>query len=170
MNKKELKLLNNMSEQEQLEAVRENGYSIKYINNPSEKVQLEAVRSNGLAIEYIDNPSEEVQLEAVSRNGLLIKYLNNPSEEVQLEAVRECALAIKHIKNPSEYIKSIIDIIETSGRCVYVLHEPNKKPLFTIGCQCNITKEYFIQRIHEEDGGLEQNPHRQEYLDILNRY
>ena len=41
MNKKELKkLLNNMSEQEQLKVVRRNGLAIKNINNPSEKVQL----------------------------------------------------------------------------------------------------------------------------------
>ena len=148
MDKKELKLLNNMSEQEQLEAVRREGTDIQYINNPSEKVQLEAVRENGYSIKYIDNPSERVQLEAVRSNGLAIQYINNPSK----------------------YIKSIIDVIETSRRCIYVLHEPNKEPLFTIGCQRNITKETFIQRIYEKDGGLEQNPHRQEYLDILNRY
>ena len=103
-------------------------------------------------------------------NGLAIEYIDNPSERVQLEAVRIDGYSIKHIKNPSEYIKSIIDIVETSKRHIYVLHEPNKEPLFSVGCQCNITKEYFIQRIYEEDGGLEQNPHRQEYLDILNRY
>ena len=148
MNKKELKLLNNMSEQEQLEAVRE----------------------DGLLIQYIDNPSEKVQIEAVSRNGLAIQYINNPSEEVQIEAVRMSGAAIEYIHKPSKYVKSIINIIETTYRHIYVLHEPNKEPLFTIGCQRNITKEYFIQRIHEEDGGLEQNPHRQEYLDILNRY
>ena len=148
MDKKELKLLNNMSEQEQLEAVSRNGLSIQYIDNPSEKVQLEAVRRDAYSIKYIDNPSEEVQLEAVRGNGL----------------------AIKHIKNPSKYVKSIINIIETAYRYIYVLHEPNKEPLFTIGCQRHITKETFIQRIYEEDGGLECNPHRQEYLDILNRY
>ena len=170
MNKKELKLLNNMSEQEQLEAVREDGLLIQYIDNPSEKVQIEAVSRNGLAIRYIDNPSEKVQLEAVSRDGLIIKYINNPSERVQLEAVSSNGLAIQYIENPSEYIKSIIDIIETSKRHIYVLHEPNKEPLFSVGCQCNITKETFIDRIYNTNGGLEQNPHRQEYLDILNRY
>ena len=100
----------------------------------------------------------------------LKKILNNMSEQEQLEAVRRNGLAIRYIENPSKYVKSIIDIIETSRRPIYVLHEPNKKPLFSIGCQYNITKEYFIQRIHEEDGGLDENPHRQEYLDILNRY
>ena len=42
--------------------------------------------------------------------------------------------------------------------------------LYSIGCQNNITKDYFIWRIYNIDGGLEENPHRQEYLDIINRY
>ena len=50
------------------------------------------------------------------------------------------------------------------------LHEEDKDPLFSIGCQHNISKEYFIWRIHNTDYGLEENPYRQEYLDILERY
>ena len=163
-------LLNNMEEKIQLEAVKENRLVIKYIDNPSEEIQLEAVRQNGNAIAYIDNPSEQVKLEAVKQNGFAIKYIKNPSEKVQLEAVREDGSAIKYIKNPSDYIKSILDIVKTSNRKVYVLHEPNKEPLFSIGCQCNITKDYFIWRIYSLDGGLEKKPYRQEYLDALERY
>ena len=125
---------------------------------------------NKKELKLLNNMSEQEQLEAVSKNGLLIQYINNPSEDVQLKAVREDAYSIEYINNPSEYIKSIIDIIKTSKRHIYVLHEPNKEPLFTIGCQYNITKETFIDRIYNTNGGLEQNPHRQEYLDILNRY
>ena len=154
----------------QLEAVRQNGLALEFIDNPSEQVQLEAVRQNGLALEFIDNPSEQVQLEAVRECGLSIKFIDNPSEQVQLEAVRENEYSIKYIKNPSSYIKSIVDVIETSYRNVYVLHEPNKEPLFSIGCQHNITKEYLIWRICNMDGGLEENPHRREYLNIINRY
>lgn len=39
--------------------------------------------------------------------------------------------------------------------------------LYTIGCQHNITEEKFIYRIHNEDGGLEENPHRAEYLKLI---
>ena len=39
--------------------------------------------------------------------------------------------------------------------------------LYTIGCQFNITKEEFIERIYNENGGIENNPHRQEYLTII---
>ena len=39
--------------------------------------------------------------------------------------------------------------------------------LYTIGCQFNITKEEFIERIYNESGGIENNPNRQEYLAII---
>ena len=42
--------------------------------------------------------------------------------------------------------------------------------MFTIGCQNNITKEEFIKRIYETDGGLTNNPHRQEYLNFLEKF
>ena len=96
--------------------------------------------------------------------------LNNIEEKIQLESVRQNGYVIEYIDNPSSYIKSIIDVIETSHRTICVLHEPNKDPLFSIGCQKNISKDYFIWRIYNMDGGLEENPHRQEYLDIINRY
>ena len=140
------------------------------LNEMKEEIQLKAVRRDGSYIQYIDNPSEQVQLEAVRQNGNVIKYIDNPSEEVQLEGIRQNSHAIFYTKNPSDYIKSIVDVLETSHRTIYVLHEPNKDPLFTIGCQKNISKEYFIWRIYNLDGGLEENPHRQEYLDIIERY
>ena len=39
--------------------------------------------------------------------------------------------------------------------------------LYTIGCQENITKEVFLDRIYNEDGGLEENPYRKEYLKLI---
>ena len=78
--------------------------------------------------------------------------------------------AIQYIDNPSDYINSIVDVVETHHRDIYVLHEPNKEPLFSVGCKFNISKDYFIWRIYNKDGGLEENPYRQEYLDIINRY
>ena len=154
----------------QLEAVRQNGRCIRYIDNPSEQLQIEAVKENGCSIEFIKNPSEELQLEAVREDGRAIQYIKNPSLEVQLAAVREDAFNIRYIDNPTNYIKSIIDVVDTSKRKVYILHEPNKEPLFSIGCQCNIDKDYFIWRIYSLDGGLEDHPYRQEYIDILERY
>ena len=92
------------TEEEQLKAVKEYGFSIQYIDNPSEKVQLEAVRQNGLAIRYIHNPSEAAQLEAIKNNEYSIEFIHNPSEKVQLEIVRQDGFAIKNIHNPSEAV------------------------------------------------------------------
>ena len=39
--------------------------------------------------------------------------------------------------------------------------------LYSIGYQSNITKEVFLDRIHNENGGLEENPHREEYLRLI---
>ena len=47
-----------------------------------------------------------------------------------------------------------------------ILTEDNEI-LYSIGCQNNITKQEFIDRIYNLDGGLKQNPHRQEYIDEI---
>ena len=47
-----------------------------------------------------------------------------------------------------------------------ILTEDNKI-LYSIGCQENLTKEEFIDRIHNEDGGLKENPYRAEYLKLI---
>ena len=39
--------------------------------------------------------------------------------------------------------------------------------LYSIGCQENITKEQFLNRIYNEGGGLKGNPHREEYLRLI---
>ena len=39
--------------------------------------------------------------------------------------------------------------------------------LYSVGCQNNITKETFLDRIYNENGGLEKNPHRKEYLKLI---
>lgn len=75
-------------EEEQLQAVKEDGYDIEYMNNPSEEIQLEAVRQNGYSIQCINNPSEEVQLEAIKEDGLTIRYVKNPTEKMLQEAIK----------------------------------------------------------------------------------
>ena len=43
----------------------------------------------------------------------------------------------------------------------------DNKIRYTIGCQENITEEIFIDRIHNDNGGLKNNPHREEYLRVI---
>ena len=47
-----------------------------------------------------------------------------------------------------------------------ILTEDNQI-FYSIGCQENLTKEEFIDRIHNEDGRLKKNPHREEYLRLI---
>ena len=47
-----------------------------------------------------------------------------------------------------------------------ILTEDNEI-LYSIGCQENITKEQFLNRIYNENGGLKGNSHREEYLRLI---
>ena len=64
-------------------------------------------------------------------------------------------------------VDKFIEIINPlQGRIVTgVLKED--RVLFNVGCQDEITKEVFIDRIYNKDGGIEKNPHRKEYLKII---
>ena len=78
-----------MSEDEQLELVRDNWEAIKHIKNPTEKVQRIAVESsNAYALEFIENPTEKVQLAGVKKHRWAIGYIKNPTEKVQLAAIK----------------------------------------------------------------------------------
>lgn len=44
---------NMITESEQLEAVKQDGYALQYCHNPSEAVCLEAVKQTGDALQYI---------------------------------------------------------------------------------------------------------------------
>ena len=113
------------TEEEQLTAVKQNGYAIEYIKNPSEEIQLAAVKQNGYAIEYIKNPSEEVQLAAVKQDGTAIKYIKNPSEKVQLDAVNNDGVAIEYIKNPSEEVQ--LAAVKQSEWAIKYIKNPSEK-------------------------------------------
>ena len=70
-----------------------------------------------------------------------------------------------HGKLVSE-VDNFIDIYSKKGRLVTgVLKEG--RVLFNVGCQDEITKEVFIDRIYNEDGGIEKHPYRVEYLKII---
>lgn len=86
-------LMGTASEEEQLEAVKRNVFSIQSIKNPSERVQLESVKCNGLSIQSISNPSKEVQLAAVKEDGSSIQFITNPSHEVQVEAIKQLSIS-----------------------------------------------------------------------------
>ncbi len=87
-----------IGEENQLKAVKENGYNLRLMYNPSEKVQLKAVKQNGFAIEFIHEPSEKVQLEAVRKYGSAIQNIHNPSKEVMIAALNQDKGCIVYFK------------------------------------------------------------------------
>ena len=56
---------------------------------------------------------------------------------------------------------------QCENRVLTAILTENGEILYTIGCQKNITKEVFLDRIYNKDGGLENNPHRKEYLKLI---
>jgi len=101
--------LNEASEEEQLEAVKNSGSAIYYIKNASERVQIEAVKNYGFAIRYIKNPSVNVQLEAVKKNGFAIDCIKNPFVDVLL------------------FVCSQTNDLKLKGYCVKLLKETKKE-------------------------------------------
>ena len=63
-------------------------------------------------------------------------------------------------------VDRFIEINNTGGRIVTGVLKDGKI-LYNIGCQNEITKEVFVDRIYNEGGGIEKNPHRKEYLKII---
>ena len=56
---------------------------------------------------------------------------------------------------------------QCQNRILTAILTENDEILYTIGCQQNITKEEFLDRIYNEGGGLKGNPHREEYLRLI---
>ncbi len=95
-----LSSINELSEEDQIKAVKRYPSAIYDIKNPSEDVQLTAVNLQVGVFQYLKNPSEKIQLAAVKINGLLIKLIKDPSEAIQIEAIKQNSDAIKFIKKP----------------------------------------------------------------------
>ena len=64
-------------------------------------------------------------------------------------------------------VDDFIEIHNKKGRIVTGVLK-NGEILYNVGYQEEMTKEEFIDRIYYEDGGIEENPHRKEYLKIIN--
>ena len=122
-------LINELSEQAQLEIVNKNVNAIHYIQNPNEEVQMTAVNKDGFAIQYISNPSEKVQLAAVNQQGCAIGYIQNPSEKVQLAAVNQDYDAIGWILIPSEKVQQAA--IKQDCHSIRYIDNPSEAVQFT---------------------------------------
>ena len=63
-------------------------------------------------------------------------------------------------------VDDYVEIQNPEGRIVTGVLKDGKV-LYNIGCQDEITKEKFIHRIENENGGLKYNPHRKAYYKII---
>lgn len=52
-------------------------------------------------------------------------------------------------------------------RVLTAIFTEDNQIFYSIGCQENITEREFVDRIYNEGGGLEENPHREEYLKLI---
>lgn len=64
-------------------------------------------------------------------------------------------------------VDKFIEVNVSNGKLITIVKK-NNKILFNIGCQKEITAKEFLYKIHNEKGGIIKNPHRNEYLKIIN--
>lgn len=60
-----------------------------------------------------------------------------------------------------------IFIYQCEYRTLTAILTEDNEILYSIGCQDNMTEEEFINLIHNTNGGLEEHPHRNEYLRLI---
>ena len=75
------------TEEEQLEAIKEDCYIIEDINNPTEEMQLEAIKTHLYMVDRMCNPSEKVLIKIIKKSEdindvkRLFKHIENDLEE-----------------------------------------------------------------------------------------
>ncbi len=102
----------NMSEEEQLAALKRDWQYIHFMKNPSKRVQLTAMEINPEAIADIDKPCHEAQMMAVEKliegesySMTLARLLDKFDEEAQVAAVSKAPQLIKYIPYPSPKVQ-----------------------------------------------------------------
>ena len=192
-----LKYVWKQNEEMCLEAVRRNGTSLKHVINQTEQICLEAVKKDSWAFDYVEDKTRqiclevikgipklyfykveekyrtpELCLEAVKRDGMLLCYVENQTEEICLAALKSNAESQTEIKIPLKNVEYGIHQFNNDRNCRTIYYaKVDGEYLFSIGCQINITKEKFIDRIYNDcrikGKGLIHFPHRRKYLEFL---
>ncbi|EGT3640911.1 DUF4116 domain-containing protein (plasmid) [Clostridioides difficile] len=164
------------------EAVKNYGNALKLVKEQTGEICMNAVKNDGLVLKYVKwdelkgkflkEQAEKICMEAVKQNGWALKYVKKQTEEICLEAVKQDGLAIKFVKEQTKGICSkaisqdkIKEVIATKKYGEWV---------FSVDYNKDITKEEFIYRIYNSDGGFDLekgiNTHRQIYLDFLDQF
>ena len=90
-------------------------------------------------------------------------------DSVLRESIIKNSITIKDRRLTGEIAIPFKDIFkhQCKNRMLTAILTEDDKILYSIGCQKNITEKEFIDRIYNDDGGLEKNPHREEYLRLI---
>ena len=101
-----------MSEEEQLKALKKDWQYIHFMKHPSKRVQLAALEINPEAIADIDKPCHEAQMMAVEKlidgesySMTLARLLDKFDEKAQIAAVSKAPQIIKYIPYPSPKVQ-----------------------------------------------------------------
>ena len=94
-----LKNIKDQTEAICLAAVKQNGNILKKVKYKTHNICLEAVRENGNALRYVDHQTKDICLAAVRNNGYALQYVKNQIEEICIEAVRNIGNAMFYVKD-----------------------------------------------------------------------
>lgn len=158
-----------------------------YIENESNLSQKDKSWVYHNAMAYGDTIMKDSTIYAANIKNLNIKNSSIEAATVEDSYIENSTIYNSNIKN--SYIKksSIENVTIVDRRVTGTITMPFKdifqyqcenrlltailteddRILYSIGCQENITKEEFLDRIYNDNGGLEKNPHRKEYLRLI---
>ncbi|CCL32353.1 hypothetical protein BN174_4070001 [Clostridioides difficile E15] len=179
-----LKLVKEQTGEICMNAVKNDGLVLKYVKwdelkgkflkEQAEKICMEAVKQNGWALKYVKEQTEEICLEAVKQDGLAIKFVKEQTKGICSKAISQDRRSIRYIKD--KYLDKLCIVCLRGQDKIKEVIATKKygEWVFSVDYNKDITKEEFIYRIYNSDGGFDLekgiNTHRQIYLDFLDQF
>ena len=71
------------TQQESLEAVKQNRYALQFVHEQTEAICLEAVKQNGYALQFVHEQTEAICLEAVKQDGDALQFVHEYKFKVE---------------------------------------------------------------------------------------
>jgi hypothetical protein len=114
---------------------------------------IEQIKDNGFFIENVENPDEELQLLAIEENPFCIRVIDNPTKKVQMEAVDNFICCIKYIKKPCQEVIDRVHDLYPTPKCIspedfkYKFYEPVYETMdqikYDFNCYFSETDKFF---------------------------
>lgn len=86
---KALRLKKNLSGEDALKAVKQDGHALQYVVEQTEEICLEAVKQDGFALRYVKEQTYQICLEAVNKSRFALRYVE---ERIFLGAAKALGL------------------------------------------------------------------------------